>query len=431
MAFMYKAPRKPVASPASPGASPWQRAARQRTAWQRSVLEGVSGPRSDLPYRDRLDPAMPSATSRVIPHTGPEARSACRDLGVEGFALGNHIAFDRSNPRLHVVAHELAHVDQHGSGSAETVRFYTESKIRNTKYRISDNLDMAVAQNPTSTVGSQVAYGYWDLVDRAAAKLDDLDSEVIMFTDPADRLPVGSPDLPVADLERIRIQPRSAVDDPDRQGLWPTDCRLAAHWVTGAIHTPERLRVRVGQGGAHAIDDSEHPAIQAARVYISLYPDEVDMKRFNEFVKAAKAAESRRDSEAYNASARAALDVAMEPYKMYSGDLAEEDAEAAGLDRHALPRLGEAYAILSAGQPIEDKLTWNYHFAGVIMTSGNDRMTLENYQAQVDLGDNWKLQMYGTREGQSFHEQHAATEGHGTTPTTAVFTRSGLPDDLE
>jgi len=100
-----------------------------------------------------------------------------------------------------------------------------------------------------------------------------------------------------------------------------------------------------------------------------------------------------------------------------------------GANRHARAGVGEAYMITSIGKPereqggtawIRDlrsgelrKISWPYHFAGVVASSGNDTITLENY-ARGDNRKNgfdprWYLQMYGGNSGQTFHEQHAAT----------------------
>ncbi|MFP2934220.1 hypothetical protein ACLESO_55690 [Pyxidicoccus sp. 3LG] len=67
-------------------------------------------------------------------------------------------------------------------------------------------------------------------------------------------------------------------------------------------------------------------------------------------------------------------------------------------------------------------MTWNFHWGGVVMVSGDDRVTLENYavgNANVKNSD-WEFQMYGpaSKAGQTFHEQHQATGQHGDSPTT-------------
>ena len=80
----------------------------------------------------------------------------------------------------------------------------------------------------------------------------------------------------------------------------------------------------------------------------------------------------------------------------------------------------------------QSEMTWNFHWAGVIMKDGGDNATLENYAIMFkETGDpkkdaenrekaynwvnrDWVFQLYGTlKEGQSFHEQHLDSGTHG------------------
>lgn len=61
---------------------------------------------------------------------------------------------------------------------------------------------------------------------------------------------------------------------------------------------------------------------------------------------------------------------------------------------------------------------------GVVASSGNDTITLENY-ARGDKRKNkfdprWYFQMYGRNSGQSFHEQHAATSEYSNALTVVA-----------
>lgn len=66
---------------------------------------------------------------------------------------------------------------------------------------------------------------------------------------------------------------------------------------------------------------------------------------------------------------------------------------------------------------------WNYHFAGVVMTDGDDYVTLENYSVGDDKVDNkeWLFQMYGKGE-QSFHAEMKGKAGIGAHPISLGFT---------
>ena len=91
-----------------------------------------------------------------------------------------------------------------------------------------------------------------------------------------------------------------------------------------------------------------------------------------------------------------------------------------GINRFAAPTVGEGYTMSSGGAPIPGNRTWNFHWGGVVMLSGDDRVTLENYAVGDPAVKNsdWEFQMYGFKAGQTFHEQHQATGQHGDSPTT-------------
>ena len=104
--------------------------------------------------------------------------------------------------------------------------------------------------------------------------------------------------------------------------------------------------------------------------------------------------------------------------------------EAAGINDFANPEIGEGFTMSSGGAPIagfEDN-TWNFHFAGLVMKSGGDFVTLENFSvSKPDVSNtDWTFDMYGPahKEGQTFHDQHTDTNQHGETPTTLAVKSS-------
>ncbi|HWT12322.1 MAG TPA: hypothetical protein VN231_06185 [Allosphingosinicella sp.] len=106
--------------------------------------------------------------------------------------------------------------------------------------------------------------------------------------------------------------------------------------------------------------------------------------------------------------------------------LALGDSEREAVDRqadineYAEPQTGEGYT-MSTG-PKQAEGLWDFHFAAVIMVSGDDRTTLENYSVSIDEAKNrnWVFAMYGSaaKPNQTFHEQHQATGLHGQSPIT-------------
>ncbi|UGQ46954.1 hypothetical protein [Massilia endophytica] len=103
----------------------------------------------------------------------------------------------------------------------------------------------------------------------------------------------------------------------------------------------------------------------------------------------------------------------------------------AGINHSAAPVVGQSYAMATehsapGSAAVGGAARWIYHYAGVIMVDGGDRVTLENYAvgAKKVVNSNWVLQMYGTAAGapgQTFHDQHLATGTHGTRATTLTI----------
>lgn len=102
------------------------------------------------------------------------------------------------------------------------------------------------------------------------------------------------------------------------------------------------------------------------------------------------------------------------------------ERKASGMDEQVDPNYGEAYSIVGGG----DKFRWNYHWAGVILKTDTDNVTLENH-AGVGRRDGWDIRMYGRprppllvggakrdpKANQSFHESWK-DDGFGDNPTT-------------
>lgn len=99
--------------------------------------------------------------------------------------------------------------------------------------------------------------------------------------------------------------------------------------------------------------------------------------------------------------------------KVYSGAFAydsrnERVTSGYQINEHAIAELGEALAILSTSPRNPGSHKWNFHFAAVIAKDGPDIVSMENEtNSAEDRAANWAFKMYGTKQGQSFHEQHA------------------------
>lgn len=126
--------------------------------------------------------------------------------------------------------------------------------------------------------------------------------------------------------------------------------------------------------------------------------------------------------------------------KAYSEVLSSGDADAVlrrmGINRHAAPGVGDAFVIHSVASEDSDgrikdwesgrtfEPRWPYHFAGVVARSGTDVITLENYARRnrpfPSADPRWYFQMYGRKEGQSFHEAWKGANAFANPVTLAL-----------
>ncbi len=117
-------------------------------------------------------------------------------------------------------------------------------------------------------------------------------------------------------------------------------------------------------------------------------------------------------------------DEGLSKYQALSPAEREQFDRETGINRFAAPKVSEGYTMSTGGAPVPgmESNTWNFHWGGVVMLSGDDRVTLENYAVgdPAVQNSNWEFQMYGSavKPGQTFHEQHQATRQHGDAPTT-------------
>ena len=127
-------------------------------------------------------------------------------------------------------------------------------------------------------------------------------------------------------------------------------------------------------------------------------------------VRSDDAIDSWRDLLADMISGRAAMERAARSQEYASLDANDADRRAAqlGVNAHARPDVGEAYAILSTRERHADERDkWSFHFAAVIARDGDDSVTLENFNRMKGAEGNasWYFDMQGPRD-QSFHAKH-------------------------
>ncbi len=325
--------------------------------------------------------------------------------------------------------------------------------------RISDDGKMAVLEE--SMIGSQTAYATTGLIASASAALQTATSII--------KLEPGSMSAKLKDKDGnneqdvVDVVPVNTTDgsrDTD-MNLW-ADCGRSAKTVSG-------MDGGSGQGNAAPVarynKDGESKKgkygdwmeIQKVRMFMDLfttkskwwqvfkpkYQSKLDLatlktklKQYDQ-TKAKWAAEPDKESgKAIALQTRMARlakqldELSRAEYNKLDDDAKDQFDKEAGINMYADPEIGEAFHISTGGSDHPDKDpdagTWNFHWAGVVMKSAGDTMTLENYSVSDYTVQNkeWAFQLYGVgKKGQSAHEEHRDVhKQHGDAPTTMVAT---------
>ena len=371
----------------------------------------------EFPHASPIQSAMGSS----IPGSAIYDPDACSRRGVPAFTDGSVTHFASPTPTLHVAAHEAAHQFQHSDftrdaglgaeGHAHSVasliasgtsprqilgkhgrsirpalRNYTEipaaDQVATSQWIIGSDARVADSGLMVTSVSDRHAcYAEPALVEAANLVLRAKQSGVRLRTGAAG--PSGS--APDGSGVKSTVEVIAQVPSATSSGEVWADCGRMSREVQGVAgtDTPARGIYRDGAG-------TEQETSAGGTTHI----------RDEALVGAGLGADA--------ASARAAYD-AMDPAARDAFDAAH------GLNRYAAPNVGESFMSVR-----NDALTtagFNFHWGGVIMVSGGDRVTFENF-ARPGTGYGtqnllWYFDMYGppTKAGQTWHDRWA--EGTG------------------
>ncbi|MDC0670320.1 hypothetical protein [Nannocystis radixulma] len=459
--------RRPAPSPTATRtrvATPTRKTLDGRLSWlleKSAEMDGSQAPRVEPPTRDepaghdgreaeladtalRNDAGVEDAASRAdnrsrssFPHAatieaGLGARlpgtwrvdgESCRQRGVPGFTDGLTTIFASRRPSLHVAAHEAVHSLQHAGltrdrglgpeGHANAVadalvagrpaaslldrsrgrtvpsatrpytRFYSfadqqlwegaagepgvatrsasGSALGKIAYpaRVSDTLETLT--NSEGSRHSHVLYATQAIVARGNKILAAQGSGVELVTDASDAIEIGGNRL-------VAVKPVFGGKESDKPCL-ARNCNEAAWTIMGPGKPAPAARYRKDQ-----------------LTSVSAHPD----KYQREILADAFGGAADADERYKNAADPDRLDLEL------------------GINRHARPEVGEAYVV----NPTPDhRSQWRYHWAGVVLAPGRDRVTLENSAGDVveDPNTDWLFQTYGpaAKPGQTFHDEYA------------------------
>jgi hypothetical protein len=422
-----------------------------------------SGQSLDAGLQSQMGQAMGADFSGVKVHTDSQSDQLNQSIQSKAFTTGQDVFFSQGtyNPSSkdgqELIAHELTHVVQQSGKTRHSVQRY---HMDVPDYRTSDDGQMGVHQS--STIGGQTAYATPTLIADASKQLKAATSVIELEPGSiAAKLPdIDGKEHDVFDV--VPVNTKNKTKDMDMK-LW-ADCGRSAKTVSG-------MDKGTGQGGASPgakynkdgkdkiVTGNDWMEIQKVKMFMDLfsqknswwkiwkptYESKLDLSTINKKLVEYKATkkqwvaekdENKKDGFAQKMSRLASeMDVLVRSeYEKLGPDAKDDFDKAAGINIYADPNIGEAFHISSGGGDHPDKPadvgTWNFHWAGVVMKSGADTMTLENYSVS-DYGKenkDWVFQMYGVgKKGQSFHEEHKDVhQQHGDAPTSMVAVRRKL-----
>ena len=240
---------------------------------------------------------------------------------------------------------------------------------------------------------------------------------------------------------------------PDSEGVkngklaLPTDCGNSSGSVTGSTLAHDRQVVYQKNGKeqvSHGFDDPKQtyhddPHNFSNKIYFDLMPGFIaDPANASFLIK------DHHFTEAGGKKTLVTITDALQAKVLYHRlKLAGQEVfdKAARINHFANPNIGESYTMASEanmpGFKQKSDLTWNFHWAGVVMKDGADNLTLENFavteETAKDAGvaqgkyidRDWNFDMYGTvdakgevDERQTFHQEHLDSGTHGTQATS-------------
>jgi hypothetical protein len=414
------------------------------------VHSGQRSAMSSFPHSQILEPAF----QHNIPGCAVVDGEGCAQRGVPAFTDRITTHFASPNPPLRVAAHEAAHVVQHaglsrdahlgaerhaeaisqaiargapvghliGSAGASVephVRHYTEMDISQQRpdewnagkpVRVADDGLLAVAQD------SGPNHAFWADPGLIADSNTTLASKksVIRLKSDAGTLKGSAPgNHSERTLSRVLPENQSNNTSGDSMEIW-ADCGRSGRDVMGAGEGTGGGKMSAKYQDVHRPWYSEIPLLGPL---LSLIFGGAKKK-----TKTTEASDPKgMKEEIFNQKLGGSDDEGLKKYQAMSPEERKRFDKETGINRFATPGTGEGFTMSSGGDPVPGNMTWNFHWAGVVASSGPDRVTLENYSISVPSAQNakWEFQMYGppNKPDQTFYEQHKASGQHGDAPT--------------
>jgi hypothetical protein len=412
-----------------------------------------------LPEREAIEGKIGADLSQARVHTGPVAAELSRSVGARAFTSGRDIFLGEgaSLADHDLLAHEASHTvqqgmhedkprevgaaetahedaaashDASGSESAGTVQRYTDDhKIAGKYARVSENQKVVVLGKDNY---SQDLYATEDLIKAAndALKASGQKGSYLSLVKHGGNISYGGNTLsrvspvfhPEGDSPNATLaKTNKGKDEKDTMSLW-ADCGRSSRVVMGS-HGDQAPHATYGKG-----DGKEHDTADSFTP--DKYSDEIYMATMPPFLQDKANADFLKKGVHYNANpsdiiAPTTADQARAQYQALTPDGKRKFDKFAHINTGANPHVGGGYTLNTEyGMPgfkEQGNMTWNFHWAGVVMKDGSDNITLENYadgNGYDSVNTDWNFQMYGTvKKDQTFYEQHLASGTHGNRAT--------------
>jgi hypothetical protein len=404
----------------------------------------------EFPHSSAITSAMgiPVVGRAVVDSEGCAARDT------EAFTVGEVTHFKTATPTREVAAHEAAHLAQHagrthdaflgpeahaaaiehavsegrsaraivgrkGDPIANGLRAYTtKAKAAQKPNQWNAGMDLMVSDDGKMAVGFGAGNkDFWaeeSLIERSYKRLERIGSAIRLHALPA-TLTGDAPDGSGSrSLKKVKAENVRTKTDAETMTVLQA-CDLHAADVMGV--GPKSLK------HVHGEDESLENVQAVYRQNVS--PQELAQAK--ELLKSADVMKiklqypinSEQKTNAYKVGAMGAEILrhelgpdGVEKYAKMKPYEKEAFAKKAAINRHALPGIGQSYAI--ARDPEKTGVPQR-HEAPVVMESGNDRVTIEAFAedqpSYADPDTKWKFDMYGEAEGQTFYDRKLAIYG--------------------
>jgi hypothetical protein len=373
-----------------------------------------------------------ASTGASVPGSAIHDPAVCAERGVPAFTDGSVTHFASASPSLHVAAHEATHQLQHaglthdaglgaerhahevasavtsggaardllgsqGASVAPAVRNYTvfDEAAQNTSNQWKAGGTALVGdqgRTVTTTADKHLCYADPALIAEANAILKAKKSGVNI--EPGAAGPSGDAPDGSGFKTTVKVDYKILSDEDNKE--FYADCGVSSREVMGAQGT-DTSPMGVHQDGAgnrQTTARSKNPAD---------FRDEI-------YMKGGLGADPASAHAAYNALSDADKDAFDKKH---------------GINKYAAPGVGEAFTRRRDDE--QGGTGFNFHWGGVIMVAGGDRVTFENYtkgRGYMAKDEDWYFATYGppTKPGQTWHERWKSVGGAGKGTTLAAAT---------